>query len=218
MTERLYYTSEATEGRAKVICCTEEADGRYAVELDKTLFHPQGGGQPADRGWIAGIAVEGVSLRGEQVIHMLARPLAPGEVEMQVDQSARIRHSRWHSAGHLIGYAGEQFGWEPVKAHHWPGEGRITFTAGELLASIPDASAMMVIINGWKTDNLLRHTEIEAGRRKVRFGDLPAYACGGTHVKELAEIGGMQILGLKMKKGQLVIAYALDELEQRECD
>ena len=65
MTERLYYTSEATEGRAKIIRCTEEADGRYAVELDQTLFHPQGGGQPADRGYIAGrtapIIVDGVT-------------------------------------------------------------------------------------------------------------------------------------------------------------
>lgn len=50
MTERLYYTSEATEGHAQVIRCTEEPDGRYAIELDKTLFHPQGGGQPADKG------------------------------------------------------------------------------------------------------------------------------------------------------------------------
>ncbi len=64
MTERLYYASDATEARVKAIRCTEEADGRYAVELDQTLFHPQGGGQPADRGLIAGIAVEGVSLRG----------------------------------------------------------------------------------------------------------------------------------------------------------
>ncbi|QPK01214.1 alanyl-tRNA editing protein [Enterobacter mori] len=213
MTERLYYTSEVTEGRAKVIRCTEEPDGRYAVELDQTLFHPQGGGQPADRGLIAGIAVEGVSLRGEQVIHILARPLMPGEVEMQVDKSARVRHSCWHSAGHLIGCAGEQFGWEPVKAHHWPGEGRITFVPREPQASLPDANRLSAMIDGWKADNLLRQTEIEAGRRRVRFGDLPAYPCGGTHVRQLAEIGEMQLIGLKMKKGQLVVTYTLHEQE-----
>lgn len=216
MTERLYYISDATEGRAKVIRCIEEPDGRYAVELDQTLYHPQGGGQPADRGVIAGIAVEGVSLRGERVIHMLSRPLAPGEeVEMQIDKSARVRHSRWHSAGHLIGYAGEQFGWEPVKAHHWPGEGRITFMPREQQASMPEASALLAMIDGWKADNLLCHSEIEAGRRTVRFGDLPAYPCGGTHVTQLAEIGELQRFELKIKKGQLVVTYALDE---QECD
>lgn len=210
MTERLYYTSEATAGSAQVIRCTEEPDGRYAIELNQTLFHPQGGGQPADRGWIAGLAVEGVFLRGEQVVHILPGALAPGEVEMQVDKNVRERHSRWHSAGHLIGYAGETFGWKPVKAHHWPGEGRITFVSGESLDSLPDPIALIALIDGWKAQNLLRHTEIETGRRKVRFGDLPAYMCGGTHVKQLADIGVMQILGLKMKKGQLVITYALD--------
>ncbi|VTM72735.1 alanyl-tRNA synthetase [Raoultella planticola] len=66
MTERLYYTSDATEGRARVLSCLAEADGRYAIELDQTLFHPQGGGQPADRGWIDGIAVEGVVARRRQ--------------------------------------------------------------------------------------------------------------------------------------------------------
>ena len=48
MTERLYYTSDATECLARVVNCLSEADGRYAIELDRTLFHPQGGGQPAD--------------------------------------------------------------------------------------------------------------------------------------------------------------------------
>ncbi|MCT9845002.1 alanyl-tRNA editing protein [Leclercia adecarboxylata ATCC 23216 = NBRC 102595] len=210
MTERLYYSSDATAGRAQVIRCTEEPDGRYAIELNQTLFHPQGGGQPADWGTLDGMAVEAVSLRGEQIVHIVSGALAPGEVEMQVDGDVRERHSRWHSAGHLIGYAGEQFGWKPVKAHHWPGEGRITFMPGESVDPLPDASALMAMIDGWKADNLLRHTEIESSRRKVRFGDLPAYLCGGTHVKQLAEIGVMQILGLKMKKGQLVVTYALD--------
>ena len=62
MTERVYYTSDATDGRAQIIACTAEADGRYAIELDRTLFHPQGGGQPADRGWIAGQVVETVAV------------------------------------------------------------------------------------------------------------------------------------------------------------
>lgn len=210
MTERLYYTSDATAGRAQVIRCTEEPDGRYAIELNQTLFHPQGGGQPADRGSIAGMAVEAVSLRGEQVVHILSGALAPGEVEMEVDEEVRELHARWHSAGHLIGYAGEQFGWQPVKAHHWPGEGRITFMPGEPQGLLPDASALMAMIDDWKADNLLRHTDIESGRRQVRFGDLPAYLCGGTHVKQLADIGMVQILGLKMKKGQLIVTYALD--------
>lgn len=129
MTERVYYASDATEGRAQIIGCRAEADGRYAIELDRTLFHPQGGGQPSDSGWIDEQVVMAVATRGDSVLHIVAQPLPLGEVEMRIDASARQLHARLHSAGHLLGLAGEQFGWRPVKAHHWPGEGRITFAA-----------------------------------------------------------------------------------------
>lgn len=57
MTERLYYTSDATQGQANIMSCLAEPDGRYAITLDRTLFHPQGGGQPSDAGWIGDAAV-----------------------------------------------------------------------------------------------------------------------------------------------------------------
>lgn len=46
MTERLYYVCDAVEGRARVMGCREEPDGRYAVELDRTLFHPGAADSP----------------------------------------------------------------------------------------------------------------------------------------------------------------------------
>ncbi len=32
---------------------------------------------------------------------------------------------------HHFRYAGETLGWMPIKAHHWPGEGKISFIRGE---------------------------------------------------------------------------------------
>ena len=120
MTERVYYASDATEGRAQIIGCRAEADGRYAIELDRTLFHPQGGGQPSDSGWIDEQVVMTVATRGDSVLHIVEQPLPLGEVKIRIDASARQLHARLHSAGHLLGLAGEQLGWRPVKAHHWP--------------------------------------------------------------------------------------------------
>ncbi|HHS9820995.1 TPA: alanyl-tRNA editing protein [Klebsiella quasipneumoniae subsp. quasipneumoniae] len=208
MTERVYYTSDATDGRAQIIACTAEADGRYAIELDRTLFHPQGGGQPADRGWIAGQAVETVIVRGDSVLHILSQPLPLGEVEMRIDASARHLHARLHSAGHLLGLAGEQLGWQPVIAHHWPGEGRIAFTGGNH-AVIPDASALLSQVKAWQAQDLPRQVIFAEGLRMVGFGELPAYPCGGTHVARLAELGDILISQIKMKKGQLVVSYSL---------
>lgn len=208
MTERLYYTSDAIQGIAQVLRCSEEPDGRYAIVLDKTLFHPQGGGQPADSGEIAGIRVESVVQRGESVIHILPEPLAIGDATLQVNAEVRALHTRWHSAGHLVGYAAEQHGWQPVKAHHWPGEGKVTFIAG-VGAEVPDSDMLLASIEAWISAGLLRHVEFESDRRKVRFGDLPAYECGGTHVSSLQNIDKLVISSIKQKKGQLTISYLL---------
>lgn len=208
MTERLYYTSDATEGLAQVLRCETEADGRYAVILDRTLFHPQGGGQPADSGWIAGVAVENVLTRDDYVVHLLSQPLPPGEVSMQVDAAARQLYTRLHSAGHLIGLAGELLGWQPVKAHHWPGEGRITFVAIDN-AELPDVSAFQTKIDGWIDEDLPRNHFMEQGIRQVGYGAQRTYPCGGTHVASLSELGKVDITHLKFKKGQLVVSYFL---------
>ncbi|MBI0675857.1 alanyl-tRNA editing protein [Citrobacter koseri] len=209
MTERLYYSTDDTEGMACVTGCSPQMDGLYAVTLDKTLFHPQGGGQPADKGWIADIPVCGIMLRDNQIIHILPQPVAAGVVQLKVDVQTRLLNSRLHSAGHLIGCAGETWGWSPVKAHHWPGEGRITFSAGEH-ARLPDAENLLACIEQWQAKDYALRIEFDGERRKVGFGELPMYFCGGTHVTSLGQLGRITIGGIKMKKGQLIINYSIE--------
>ena len=208
MTERLYYTCDRTEGQANLLSCSAEPDGRYAVVLDRTLFHPQGGGQPADAGWIDNEPVETVLARGDDVLHIVAKPLLPGVVNLRVDAAQRQLHARLHSAGHLIGLAGTAFGWLPVKAHHWPNEGRITFAAGGN-DTLPDAPSLLAKINAWQAEDLPRRVTFDDGLREVGFGELPAYPCGGTHVARLSDIGQVTITQVKMKKGQMIVNYTL---------
>ena len=47
MTTRIYYTSDETQGQANVVQCIPDGEDGYVIELDATLFHPQGGGQPS---------------------------------------------------------------------------------------------------------------------------------------------------------------------------
>lgn len=125
MTERHYYHSDALQLQAQVLACQPLEDGNYALELDATLFHPQGGGQPADGGTLNGEPLLRLVPRGEDILHVVARPQPPGAIDIEVDGRLRVLHARWHSAGHLIGYLGETQGWRPVKAHHWPGKGAL---------------------------------------------------------------------------------------------
>ncbi|ANM79089.1 putative threonyl/alanyl tRNA synthetase SAD [Serratia marcescens] len=64
MTERRYYYSDDLQGQARVLSCAPAEAGAYAVELDATLFHPQGGGQPSDVGSLGGVTVLRVQQQG----------------------------------------------------------------------------------------------------------------------------------------------------------
>lgn len=42
MTTRNYYTCDETQGQANVVQCIPDGEDGYVIELDATLFHPQG--------------------------------------------------------------------------------------------------------------------------------------------------------------------------------
>ncbi|MGM7649849.1 alanyl-tRNA editing protein [Serratia marcescens] len=208
MTERRYYYSDDVQGQAQVLSCTPAEAGAYAVELDATLFHPQGGGQPSDVGTLGGVAVLRVQQQGDTVLHFTAAPLPIGPATLKIDEAQRRLHARWHSGGHLIGWLGESRGWRPVKAHHWPGEGRITFAPGPDAQTI-EADFLQAELARLIAADLPRRQQAVDGMRQVGFGELPAYGCGGTHVAALGEVGAIAITGVKMKKGQLIVQYEL---------
>ncbi|QHF44166.1 hypothetical protein PspS35_10355 [Pseudomonas sp. S35] len=208
MTERLFFTHDHLSAELEVLSCAPCED-QFAVVLQSTIFHPQGGGQPFDTGWLGDARVLRVTQEADRVVHYVNQPVAPGPIIARVDEPRRALHTRLHSAGHLIGNAGETLGWMPIKAHHWPGEGKITFIRGETAQAL-DAERLQQQINQWIAADYPRHMALDDGTREVGFGELPAYACGGTHVQTLGELGAVTILALSEKKGTLSVRYSLD--------
>jgi len=209
MTQRLFFTHDHLTAELEVLTCTPR-EGQFAVILHSTIFHPQGGGQPSDTGWLGESQVIKVGQEADHVVHYVDHPVEPGPIQARVEAPRRNLHTRLHSAGHLIGCAGETQGWMPIKAHHWPGEGKITFVRGHA-AQAMEAEAIQQQVNQWVGANLPRHMTLADGTRQVGFGDLPAYACGGTHVQALGELGQVKILALSEKKGALSVRYSLDD-------
>lgn len=208
MTERLFFTHDHLTAELEVLSCRPH-DDHFAVILQSTLFHPQGGGQPFDTGWLGDSQVLRVTQEADRVVHYVDRPVEPGPITARVDEQRRALHSRLHSAGHLIGNVGETLGWMPIKAHHWPGEAKVTFIRGEA-AQAMQAEAIQQQLNEWIAADYSRHMAVDNGTREVGFGELPAYACGGTHVQTLSELGQVTILALSEKKGALSVRYTLD--------
>ena len=115
----------------------EEHEGKegmeYCTVLDKTIFHPQGGGQPSDSGVITANGVEfNVSMvrkDGETVKHYGnftnggPDQLPKGsKVALQINLDDRRLYARIHSAGHLLDAAVQNLGLqlEPGKGYHFP--------------------------------------------------------------------------------------------------
>ncbi|MGE8184303.1 alanyl-tRNA editing protein [Pseudomonas mandelii] len=208
MTLRLFFHSDDLKANVEVLDCTPQ-ENEFAVVLRATLFHPQGGGQPFDTGWIGESQVLRVVQDPDRIIHFVDRPIKPGMTQIRIDEQRRRFNSRMHSAGHLIGHFVQALGWMPVKAHHWPGEGRVQFKPLESAKEV-DAEMIQHGIEQWVAHDLPRLTSMREGAREIGFGELPAYGCGGTHVRSLKDLGTVTIASLSLKKGMLSVHYSVD--------
>lgn len=209
MQDKLYLTSNSLTCIAEILECYHSENERYAVRLDKTLFHPQGGGQPCDKGTINGHEVLHVAQnRDGHVLHYLHVRLPLGPVELHIDRAHRLEHARLHTAGHLIGHLVERIGWQAVKAHHWRGESRVVFRNPKdalppFLDDLSNCCAEQI--------QLAQPISIsfQEGLREVAIGSLGCYPCGGTHVENTSELNGLKIIRIKNKKDELSIHYEM---------
>lgn len=99
------------ESQATIFSVQEIQDKGISITLDQTIFYPQGGGQPADRGEIctnagARFIVNDVRLIDGFVNHfgnLLSGTIKAGEeAKLRIDPARRKLNARLHSAGHLI--------------------------------------------------------------------------------------------------------------------
>ncbi|MBK3772857.1 alanyl-tRNA editing protein [Azospirillum sp. YIM DDC1] len=205
------------------------ADER-GIRLDRTVFYPNGGGQPGDTGLLR---VAGATLRivdtvkgdgPDDVIHVpepgAALPAPGTPVEAEIDWDRRHRHMRMHTALHLVcavlpgaSITGAQVGAERSRVDfNVPTEGldkeAIAAALNRLVAADTPVGSL------WITDaeldanpDLIRTLTVKPprGYGRVRLVDIAGVdrqPCGGTHVKRLGEIGGLDVVKIENKGKQ----------------
>lgn len=207
MTTALYFDPAQVQCTATVLQHKATADG-WLLELDQTLFLPKGGGQLADGGWIDQIEVSQVFCEHDVIWHQVSRLPVSDHVTLQLDKDRRQLHSRLHSAGHLLGALGEQFGLQATKAQHWPDNAYVSFTLPSEIPPI-DLSEWQQLLNQRILDDLNCKIEMKESGRHVAFGNHLGYRCGGTHVQSTREIGPVDLYKVKVKSGVLTVCYRL---------
>ena len=107
MSENICYTDAyARETEATVVEIDADAN---AVLLDRTVFYPGGGGQPADTGQLVGDSggtwrVTGAKKRGDDIWHTVdgELPAVDTQVIARMDWGRRHELMRTHSALHVL--------------------------------------------------------------------------------------------------------------------
>jgi misacylated tRNA(Ala) deacylase len=141
MTDAICYRDAyADRIEAAVVASTEGADGQGAhVVLDRTVFYPGGGGQPADRGLLLRAAdgrswtVRSARKDGADIVHELepedGEPPAVGDrIEVELEWARRHLLMRTHTALHaLCGVVWRDYGAQVTGGNMEPGSGRMDF-------------------------------------------------------------------------------------------
>jgi len=216
--KKYYEDPDLLESEARVLGVFKDK-----VVLDKTIFYPEGGGQPADNGKIVfdgkEALVKDVRIVNNRIIHFIEGP-APREdsvVKMVVDAERRLQLRRAHTATHIINAAARMV----LGNHVWQAgaqkdvvESRLDITHplpltdGEV-EKIERKANEIALANINVEVRVLPRTVAEKEHgfriyqggavpgkelRIVKINGLDAEACGGLHVNKTGDVGLIKIV------------------------
>ena len=220
-TAKLYETDPYVQTfTATVLVCTPAGE-QFAVQLDRTAFYPEGGGQPCDTGALGTALVTDVQEHGGVITHTVSAALPVGQtVEGRIDWARRRDHMEQHTGEHILsGTLHRLFGAENVGFHIGSPAVRmdmsVPLTAGQLAEAEAQANAVIradAPVRCWypAPEDLAKLTsrskkEIDGAVRLVDAGGADLCACCGTHVSTTGQVGAMGTL-LSSAPGRLLPA------------
>ena len=222
MTTEILFRDDAylTRATAKVVAVHDRG-----IELDRSVFYPIGGGQAGDTGTLVRATGERIAIADtrkgdaiDSVLHVpaagAARP-APGEtVTLEIDWPRRYALMRLHTALHVMSCVVVA----PVTGGNIaPDKARLDF---DIDMSLLDAARIERETNALIARNVETETvwitdaELDArpelvktmsvtpprGTGRVRLVKIPGIdlqPCGGTHVRNIGEIGAIRVLKIR---------------------
>jgi Ser-tRNA(Ala) deacylase AlaX len=199
------------------------APAPFYVELAETVLFPGGGGQPADRGTLAGQPIAAAEKREEgRWRFYLPEPVdSSAGLELKLDWSRRFDLMQQHTAQHLLSaIALDRFGWRTTAFHLGEELTDIELDAAELPAEklaalealVAEAIRAAVPVRTRRVEQEeyeklegVRSRGLPAGHqgsvRLVEIEGIDLNTCGGTHLRSTAEIESLKLLHTEPMRG-----------------
>lgn len=217
MTKKLFYDDpELQQTRATVIQSDKDETGYFSI-LDQTCFYPEGGGQPADTGYINQVKVIDVQTVDGEIRHYTEEPLPLGSFLAEIDWDRRWDHMQQHAGQHVLSAVFDDHYSMKTSSFHL-GQERVSIdldTPEITQAQWADIERKannviqqhLPIETAWITKeqvpawNLRKPPAIDGPIRLVTIEGVDINACGGTHPHNTADIGIIKLIGSEKSKG-----------------
>lgn len=210
------------------------SENRCYLVLDTSPFYPEGGGQPADLGRIAGLAVVDVQSAEGELRHFVdcrepaQLPAVGSTVHCSVDSVRRQAHTCQHSAQHLLSATVLRLIGAPTRSFHL-GEDYCSIDIDCPLVDaqtsrLIEAEVQAAIDNGYALHTHVCSPE-EAGRfnlrrlppadeEQVRIVEIDGFdftPCCGTHVRDTAQLRLFRLLRAEKYKSMTRLYFLAGE-------
>ena len=226
-TRKLYYDDpSAMVAEAKILEIRESGINTDII-LDRTVFYPEGGGQPCDMGTMGGVSVINVLEEGLVIVHTVkgCPPFKIGDtVLMMVDAARRSDHSQQHSGQHLLSAILERnYGVHTIGFHLGATYCTIDVTCegmdGKMIAAIEaiaedfiaeDHPFVIHVCPPEDPQSFPLRKKLPEGEAIIRVVEIEGYdwvACCGTHVSSAAALRVLKILSTEKYKGNTRIYF-----------
>ena len=180
--------------------------------FDKTIFYPEGGGQPGDEGFVTNdenkTRVLGTKYINQKLVHLVEETQdfkKNDKVKLELDWSRRYSHMQVHTCLHLLcsiipypvtgGSIGDGRGRLDFDLETKPNKEDVLNSLNKLISD--DHTISISSITDDELDqnpDLVRTMSVKPPRgsgtiRMIKIGeDIDFQPCGGTHVKKTSEI------------------------------
>ena len=191
--------------------------------FDKTIFYPEGGGQPGDEGFIKSgenkTRILGTKYINQKLVHLVDETKdfkENNKVKLELDWSRRYSHMRVHTCLHLLcsiipypvtgGSIGDGRGRLDFDLETKPNKEDVLNSLNKLISD--DHTVSISSITDDELDqnpDLVRTMSVKPPRgsgtiRMIKIGEnIDFQPCGGTHVKKTSEINLVQSVKIENK-------------------
>lgn len=209
MKPTLYHTDPYVTENTATVTEILQLEGQYHIQLDDSLFYPEGGGQPCDLGTIDSIPVLAVYENESGVYHVMnALPHTTRPVPCLIDWTRRFDHMQQHTGQHLLSAVMDHL-YDAATVGFRLTEDYVTIdldkklTEAEIAAAEAEANRLIwadMPVKGYLPDAaallalpLRKQPKVEENIRIIEVDRYDYSPCCGTHVHHTGEIGFVKI-------------------------